>query len=205
MSYHSVTLNVSDIVKNWEVAKILVTANAQPNYLAYKLGKKGIYVHNFKTILTDLKKNIEDLPMLLDVRSPDEFYAQEFVLGNTEFKAYKVFKHGDGFKDTEDVVGLAANTMKNLLNMEVFKTPQTFYIDSDSQSLRNMFYNIGVRINTEDECRHNFDFETYDYRLIIKKYNTFNTDTGMKSGFSVFTCLTGMTMPNFWNQSQHSD
>lgn len=190
-------MNIRDIVKDWEVSKILVTANAQPNYLAYKLGMKGIYVHNFKTILTDLKKNADDLPMLLDVRSPDIYDAQEFVLESPEFKAYKIFKHGDGFKDAEDVVGLAANSMKNMLNM--FSAPQTFYIDSDSQSLRDLFYKIGVRINEEDSCGHKFDFETYDYRLIIKKYDIFNV-YGAKPGFSVFTCLTGSEMPNFWNE-----
>jgi hypothetical protein len=192
-------LNIRDIVKDWEVSKILVTANANPNYLAYKLGKMGIYVHSFKTILTDLKKNADDMPMLLDVRSPDTLDVQDFVVGNPEFKAYKIFKHGDGFKDTEDVVGLAANTMKNLLNMEKFVDPTTFYIDSDSQSLRNLFYNMAVRINDEDNCGHSFDFETYDYRLIIKAYNTFSL-CGCKSGFSVFTCLTGTDMPNYWNE-----
>ena len=158
---------------------------------------KGIYVHNFKTILTDLKKNADDLPMLLDVRSPSMEDAQMFVLDCPEFKAYKVFKHGDGFKDTDDVIGLAANSMKNLLNM--FSKPVTFYIDSDSKSLRDLFYKIGVRINDEDSCGHSFDFETYDYRLIIKKYSTFNL-CGEKNVFSVFTCLTGTEMPNFWNE-----
>jgi hypothetical protein len=190
-------MSMSDIVKFGEVSKILVTANANFNYLAFKLGRRDIYIYNVKTLETDPNKNALALPMLVETRSKRTVDTQLFVVEEKQFKAYKIFKHGNGFLKDKDVVGLAANTMKNVLNM--FNSPKTFYIDSDSKDLRDIFYNIGVRINEEDQTGHNFDFEIYDYRLIIKKYNIINHYYDF-CDFSVFTCLTGKEMPNYWKQ-----
>ena len=190
-------MSISEITKNWEVSKILVTANANPNYIAFKLGQMGIYAQDFKPIITDPHKNADDLPMVVETRSKEKADTQKFVLQETQFKAYKIFKHGEKFYELEDAVGLAANTMKNILNR--FDEPKTFYIDSDSRGLRDLFYNIAVRINDEDNRGHKFDFETYDYRLIIKKYDTVYQN-GLYAGTSVFTCLTSKDIPNYWKQ-----
>ena len=94
-SYLPITMSLlRDIEENWVVSKILVTANAHPSYLAFKLGGLGIYVHKIDSIITDVKKNINQLPMLVETRSEHKPDTQDFVLSEKEFKAYKIFKHG---------------------------------------------------------------------------------------------------------------
>jgi hypothetical protein len=195
-------MSQSDIEKNWEVSKILVTENAQPNYLAYKLGSWEIYVHKMKSIITDIKRSTYQLPMLVEVRSKEKVDIQAFILGEKQFRAYRIFKHGEGFYKMEDCIGLVANTMKSMLHH--FKEPTTFYIDCKSEGLRKAFYEMGERINTEDQTRHTFDFETYDYKLIIKKYDTYigEDNKPFYTGSQIFTAITGKDMQNTWNQEE---
>jgi hypothetical protein len=194
-------MNLSDIEKNWEVSKILVTENAQLNYLAYKLGAWGIYVSKMKPIVTDIKRSAYQLPMLVEVRSKEKVDVQAFILGERQFKAYRVFKHGEDFYKMEDCIGLIANTMKSMLHH--FKEPTIFYIDCKSVGLRKAFYEMGERINMEDQTGHIFDFETYDYKLIIKKYDTYiGENNPFYTGSQIFTVITGKDMQNTWNQEE---
>jgi hypothetical protein len=137
---------------------------------------------------------------MVDVRSREQETVQAFVLGEPQFKAYKIFKHGNGFYNVDDCVGLAANTIKNLLHL--FKEPVTFYIDCKDREIRKQFYDIALRINEDDVTEHKFDYEEYDYRLLIKKYDTYMYDDGpVFTGFSLFAILTGTDMPNAWRDA----
>ena len=88
-------MSLSDIERNWDVSKILITENANPNYVAFKLGLYGIYTHKATSIITDPQKSTIQLPMIVETRSLRDLDIQTFVLGEEQFKAYKVFKHGE--------------------------------------------------------------------------------------------------------------
>jgi hypothetical protein len=189
---------MDEIEKTWDVSKILFTENTNPRYMAYLLGKHNIYAHAMHPIITSLEKSLYSQPHLVDVRAEAQNSVQKFILAEKQFKAYKVFKHGDHFYELEDSIGLIANTVKNVLHF--FDEPKTFYIDCKHAALRKQFYEMATRINADDEVGHSFDFETYDYKLLVKSYDTYVEEDGpVYTGYSLFTILTGPDMPNAWN------
>jgi hypothetical protein len=166
--------------------------------MSYLLGKHNIYVHAMHPIVTSIDKSIDSLPCLLDVKAEAQSSVQRFVMAEKQLKSYKVFKHGDHFYQVEDCVGLVANTVKNVLHL--VDGPKTFYIDCKHVSFRKLFYDMATRINEKDGTGHKFDFEEYDYKLLVKPYDTYVDEDGpVYTGFSIFTILTGKDMPNAWN------
>jgi len=183
-------VSLNEIIDKWHVSKLLVTNNAHRDLLAFELGQHGIYLHKFEPIQVNTKKSAMYIPHILELRSRNEVFVSGFISDHPEFQCYKIFKHGDGFVKLADCIGLAANTIKNVLNMFPKKT---YYIDCGDEKIRDQFYGLAVRINQEDNIGCQFDFEHYDYRLLIKKYET------MDSKFSLITILTGPGMLNAWN------
>lgn len=185
-------MSLRTIKEEWSTSKILITQNFNLNYVLFLLGQYNIYVHKIMSIVTDPKKPESEYPHILEVKTPDADNVQDFILSESSFKAYKIFKHGNDMKDLGDSVGLAANTMKNLLNL--FIAPKVFCISCKDPELKKQFYDLGIKVNKEDNLGHLFDYEVYDYKVIIKKYT--NHQIGKSA---IVVILTGPDMPNAWN------
>ena len=104
----------------------------------------------------------------------------------------RIFKWGNGFKRLDNTLSLLANSAKNVLAL---CSRKTIHVTSEDKDLRDLFLQIADRFNTEDEFNCEFDYDSYDYTVDLRKYSMGD------SRFSVVIILYGKDMPNYWRMA----
>ena len=185
----------------WEIAKLLVTRMTSYKMFLYKAGAHGIYVQSLRPANRFIESpvgvkyhfgNTKD-PHVVIVRSETMDNVYGFIRRQPQFGIMKIFKHGLTFSTLEeDVVKGFAST--NVMNMMGIRPEATFRIQSDSKTLRDLFYQKALEHNEEHNFGCAFDYDTYDYVLEIRAYKRYRDKEHV--GWSIFTILHGDDMPN---------
>ncbi len=205
------------IEHSWDAAKLLIT-KMDAKVILYTLPQYGLYVESITPVLIVPKEaplwhklylRGKQTPHIVSVRTQDTSRVADFIQEHKEFQAYRIFKHGLEYKTAtkDSLVGIACETVKNMLSLFPGKI---FRINSKDREVTNLFYEIAVGINEEHGLGCSFDFDEYDYTLLIKKYKRFKEvrlveDDGvvftdnMFHRWAVITILYGEGLPNSWS------
>ena len=184
-----------EIERNWAVSKLLLSQGVESRMVAFNLGQCNIFLEALYCLRTSLQCRDAILPFIATVRSQSTQEPINFIKRFPEYRGHKIFKHANGFRHGEDYYGLATNVVKNMLGLRPNKI---FYISSDNLELRQFFYSTAVRFNKENDFGCSFDYDDYDYKLTVKKYDIVGK-FGCVISYSVVTYLEGQDMPNSWN------
>ncbi len=193
-----------EIEHDWEMAKLLVTRMNSYKMFLYSAGAYGVYVQSLRPANRFIESPVgvkyhfgstKD-PHVVVVRSKTMDNIHTFIQTQPQFGIMKIFKHGLNFKSLEeDVVKGFAST--NVINMMGLLKGAIFNIQSNNKGLRDLFYQKAVEHNAEHgfDCR--FDYDEYDFELLIKAYKRYKDKKHV--GWSIFTVLSGEDMPNRWS------
>jgi len=208
-------LTEHQIETEWEVAKLLVNPDSY-KMLLYILPKYDLYLQSLQPITlrplqpqgTRIYFRSPSLMHIATVRTQNTDNVVNFILSEPRFKASRIFKHGF-YKSLEEdkIIGLVANTAKNMLGLEDLVGNPIFRITSLNKELRDLFYRMAVKFNEEDNFGCGFDYDKYDYTLDIRVYKRFATrrDTyigDQNLGYTVVTILYGSNLYNYWNMKK---
>ena len=168
------------IEHEWDIAKLLIT-NCDYKMLLFKLPQYGLYLQSIAPIPLvheetpmGLGFHFQDRkqPHVAIVRTESKDWVSDFIQGEKQFEASKIFKHGLYFRalDKHYTIGFVCNTVKNMLHLCEGKTIR---ILSKNRALRDLFYEKAVTINEEDDTKCMFDYDKYDYVLDIRPYKRY--------------------------------
>lgn len=172
------------IEHEWEIAKLLIT-NCDYKMLFFKLPQYGLYLQSIAPIPLvhartpmglgfhfQASSSRPRIPHVVVVRTQDKANVSKFIMGEKQFEASKIFKHGFYFPALEKhyVIGFVCNTVKNMVHLCKGKTIR---IVSKNRELRDIFYEKAVSINEEDSTECIFDYDEYDYVLDIRPYKRY--------------------------------
>ena len=156
-----------------KITKFLVYC-LDPRVTAWKVGQFGIYQESHRPINTiaNLK---EDAPSIIKVRYTFDDDVTGF-LHITDLRIYRIFKTVQ-YRDNETPpLGFYYHTAKNLLGLYAGTKGENacFRISSDSKIVRDKFYEIAMKINTENSYNHTFDYDKYDVDFTLKVFKDGN-------------------------------
>jgi len=163
------------------VNKLLVFCS-NPKFLAWQLGKYGIYLDKFRLIKTS--DHLQPLqPGIAEVKSENDEEVINFIQ-NAPIKAFRIFKTAR-YKDNVPI-GFYYQAMKNLLGL---LRGESIYIKSRDPEIRQKFYEVAEEINKEHNFNCTLDYDEFDYVFESREYN----DNGRKI---LVTWVYGPGFPN---------
>ncbi len=184
-----------EIETKWGIHKLLITGVKNKNMLAFKLGQFDIYLQSLEVLIPDTDgESWWKTPVVAVVRTPNRNNVYAFIKEMTEFKAYKIFKHGVNMP-RERLRGFACN---NVMNMMGLRPDSMFYIKCEDVEIRNLFYTESIRLADQHEFDCDFDFDDYDYALEIRVYER------LSGNLAVVTIMSGPDMPNDYRTSEYN-
>ncbi len=191
-----------EIESVWVVYKLLITGITNYKMLAFKLGQFDIYLQNLEPIQsigrarvgnTWYMKTQKRSPYIATVRTPFKGNVDAFIAEMKEFRTYRIFKSALWSKPKKHTTF----TGRVLMNALGLRAGKTFYITSEDKKLRTFFYEMAVVLNKEHDFGCTFDYDVYDYKLEIKKYNKPNGQTAL------ITVMSGKDMPNDYKTTEY--
>jgi hypothetical protein len=149
------------------VAKFYVTS-IDEKYLAYVFGTYEIFLEGMK----QASGNTSICTVSSEENEGFDIVMEEYP----ELNLKRIMKHGyylanEGYPE-KSVVGLAANTAKNILGI-LDGHGLTIRISSNNRQLRQMFYDRVIKFNKDMDTDVEFDFDEYDLNVHIRE-TTYN-------------------------------
>lgn len=159
-----------------KLGKLLVYGVTDDNYLAFQLGKVGIYLARTIPIVTTDNPRLRPKVAIIRYDNHEDVYK---FLKSTDIFSFRIFKVAV-FKTKARTRAFFYTIANNILGLAKGKVIR---IKSRHPKLRKELYNISVIVNKEGNFGCSFDYDVYDVVLELRKF----TDSEGKAWFVVTT------------------
>lgn len=145
------------------MGKLLVYGALDENYLAYELGKNGIYLDHVDRVETTNDERL--IPKIAIVRYPRDLDMDNFIT-TTTLQVLRIFKHAV-FTKTVRTKAFFYSVANNLLGLAA---GHVIRVKSNSMKLRDELYKIFETVNKEGKFNCAFDYDDYEVVVDLKVY-----------------------------------
>lgn len=146
-----------------KLGKLLVYGVTDDNYLAFQLGKEGIYLARTTPIVTTDDPRLQPKIAVIRYENHEDVYS---FLSKTDILSFRVFKVAT-FKTKARTRAFFYTIANNILGLAKGKVIR---IKSKHPKLRKELYDIAVIVNTEGNFGCSFDYDEYDVVLELRKF-----------------------------------